>query len=269
MNPTFRLLAIFPHPDDESLGLGGTLAKYSAEGVETHLICATRGERGWTGSPNENPGLEALGKIREGELKCAASHLGLKETIFLDYIDGDVDKANPIEIIDKIAHQIRRIQPQVVITFSLDGAYGHPDHIALSQFTSAALVRSAEPNFTDSQNLQPFQVPKYYHMVDSKIMVDTLTQMIGGLSMEVDGVLRKHFGWEEWAITTRIDTRMYFENLWEAILCHQSQLAGFNGFTNLPKEKLKQLFSEGTFVRVYSLVNGGREIEQDLFEGLR
>ena len=269
MNSALRLLAIFPHPDDESLGLGGTLAKYSAEGVETYLICATRGERGWTGSPEENPGLEELGKIREMELKCAVAHLGLKETTILGYIDGDVDKANPVEIIAKIIHQIRRIQPHVVITFALDGAYGHPDHIALSQFTSAALVRSADSNFIDLENFQPYLVPKYYHMIDSKKMVDKLQAMIGGLSMDVDGVTRSHFGWEEWAITTRINAEEYFDTLWNAIQCHQSQLSGFIGFLDLPTSNHKLLFSEGTFIRIYSFVNGGRKIETDLFEGLR
>jgi len=269
MNSALRLLAIFPHPDDESLGLGGTLAKYSAEGVETFLICATRGERGWTGPSEENPGLEELGKIREAELKCAVAYLGLNETIFLNYIDGDVDKANPIEIITKITHQIRRFQPHVVITFALDGTYGHPDHIALSQFTSAALVCSTDSNFNDPEHLQPYLVPKYYHMVDTKKMVDALQEMIGGLSMDVDGVTRSHFGWEEWAITTRINTEEYFDTLWNAILCHQSQLSGFAGLIDLPAEKLKFLFSEGTFIRIYSFVNGGRKIEMDLFEGLR
>jgi len=132
MADPLKLLAVFPHPDDESLGLGGTLAKYSAEGVETYLVCATRGERGWNGPEDQNPGLAALGKIREGELKCAADHLGLKEITFLGYIDGDVDQAIPQQIIAEIVTQIRRIQPQVIITFSLDGNYGHPDHIALA-----------------------------------------------------------------------------------------------------------------------------------------
>jgi len=269
MKPALRLLAIFPHPDDESLGLGGTLAKYGAEGVETTLICATRGERGWTGPLEENPGLEELGKIREAELKCAASYLGLKETIFLNYIDGDVDMADPLEIIAKITYQIRRIKPHVVITFPMDGNYGHPDHIAISQFTSAALVCSADSNYIDNNDLPSYRVPKYYHMVDSREMVDLLQEMIGGLSMEVDGVTRRHIGWEEWAITTRINTEEYFNTLWNAIFCHQSQLAGFAGFLDLSVQKRKILFSEGTFIRIYSLVNGGRKIETDLFEGLR
>src|SRR5215207_11779525 len=117
MNETFKLLAIFPHPDDETLGLGSTLARYSAEGIETYLVCATRGERGWFDSEGPNPGLDRVAKIREAELTCAAEHLGLREVNFLDYMDGDVDQANHKEIIGKIVTHIRRIQPQVVVTF--------------------------------------------------------------------------------------------------------------------------------------------------------
>src|SRR5437870_6668772 len=66
-----RLMAILAHPDDESLGNGGTLARYAAEGVEVTLITATRGQRGWFGDPKDNPGLDGLGKIREAELRAA------------------------------------------------------------------------------------------------------------------------------------------------------------------------------------------------------
>jgi LmbE family N-acetylglucosaminyl deacetylase len=55
MNGSLKLLAVFPHPDDETLGLGPTLARYAAEGIETYLVCATRGERGWFDS--EGPDL--------------------------------------------------------------------------------------------------------------------------------------------------------------------------------------------------------------------
>lgn len=116
MAEALRLLAVFPHPDDESLGLGDTFAKYSAEGIETFLICATRGERGWNGPEDKNPGFEALGRVREAELRCAASLLGLKEVSFPDAIDGEVDQAKPEEIIARITSHLRRIQPQVVIT---------------------------------------------------------------------------------------------------------------------------------------------------------
>jgi LmbE family N-acetylglucosaminyl deacetylase len=268
-NGKLRLLAIFPHPDDESLGLGGTLAKYSAEGVETFLICATRGERGWNGPEEQDPGPEALGRIREKELRCAAGLLGLREVNFLDYMDGEVDQADFREAVGKITAHIRRIRPQVVVTFSLDGSYGHPDHIATAQLSGAALVCAADAGYTDPENQPPFRVSKLYHMVDSKELVRAAQVSIGTLSIDVDGVMRSHFGWEEWAITTRINTRSHFDTAWRAIQCHQSQLPGYGELLELPRDTLLQFWGEGTFVRMYSLVNGGRALETDLFEGLR
>lgn len=269
MSEALRLLAVFPHPDDESLGLGGTLAKYAAEGVETYLICATRGERGWNGPPEEDPGPEALGRIREAELRCAAAQLGLREVHFLDYIDGDVDRAAPQEIIAHLTAYIRRIRPQVAVTFSLDGSYGHPDHIALAQFAGAALLCAADNAYRDPDQQAPFSVSKFYHMVDVQGMVAAVREAIGTISMQIDGVERQHVGWEEWAVTTRIATADYFDQVWQAVLCHQSQLPGYGPMIDLPRETLLKFFGEGTFVRVFSRVNGGRAVERDLFAGLR
>src|SRR5262245_48764454 len=128
---SLRLMAVLAHPDDESLGFGGTLARYAAEGVETYLVTATRGEHGWFGDPAEYPGPEALGRIREAELQAAANVLKLCEIRFLDYIDGDLDKADPREAVAKIVGHLRRVRPDVVLTFDPNGAYGHPDHIAI------------------------------------------------------------------------------------------------------------------------------------------
>src|SRR6185436_20526654 len=108
MTAPLKLMAIFAHPDDESLGLGGALAKFVAEGVETYLVCATRGERGWTGEEKDNPGLEALGRLREAELRSACAILKIREVMLLDYIDGDLDKAPPAEVIGKLVSHLRR-----------------------------------------------------------------------------------------------------------------------------------------------------------------
>jgi len=77
MTNELRLMLVLAHPDDESLGNGGMVAKYVAEGVDVHLVTATRGERGWFGPEDENPGPEELGRIREEELLEAAAVLGL------------------------------------------------------------------------------------------------------------------------------------------------------------------------------------------------
>jgi LmbE family N-acetylglucosaminyl deacetylase len=268
MPEALKLLAIFPHPDDETLGLGGTLAKYSSEGIETYLVCATRGERGWFDSEGPNPGLEGVGAIREGELHCAAGHLGLREVSFLGYLDGDVDQAQPREIIAKLASHIRRIKPQVIVTFSPDGSYGHPDHIALSQFANAAILCAADPAYETDQP-GAHRVSKFYYMVDSLGLVSAAVEVFGGISMDVDGVTRQHVGWQDWEITTRFDTLQYLPTVLKAVRCHKSQLPGYGPVSEMPADELGWLFGEGTFYRVFSLVNGGRKVEQDLFEGLR
>jgi len=267
MADKLKLLAIFPHPDDETLGLGSTLARYSAEGIETCLVCATRGERGWFESNGPNPGLEGVARIREVELRCAAQALGLREVSFLDYIDGDVDQADPQEILPKLAAHTRRIQPQVVVTFAPDGAYGHPDHVALSQFTNGALVLAADGSHVDGQ--APHRVSKFYYMVDSQEVVDAASESFGGISMEVDGETRSHVGWQDWQITTRLDNRAHLEKIRAAIRCHKSQLAGYGPIAELSAEELSDIFGLGHFYRAFSLVNGGRKVETDLFEGLR
>src|SRR5262245_1273850 len=91
-NTMLRLMCVTAHPDDESLGTGPALAKYAAEGVTISVICATRGERGWVGNEQENPGMEQLGKIREAELRAAARILGVSDLHLLNYIDGDLDR---------------------------------------------------------------------------------------------------------------------------------------------------------------------------------
>jgi LmbE family N-acetylglucosaminyl deacetylase len=144
-----KLMCILGHPDDESLGTGGILVKYASEGVKTYLVTATRGEWGWFGPQEEYPGLEALGRIREGELRAAAQVLGLQEVNFLDYIDGEFDQADVAEAIGKIVGHIRRVKPDVVVTFDQNGIYGHPDHIAICQYASAAVVAAADPYYAD------------------------------------------------------------------------------------------------------------------------
>src|SRR4030095_12206927 len=150
---SLKLLAVFAHPDDESMGMGGTLARYAAEGVETHLVCASRGERGWFGPEEQNPGPESLGQRREKELENAVRALGMEGLFFLDYVDGEVDQADPAEAIRKIATHIRRIMPHVVVTFPPDGNYGHPDHIAVGQFTCAAVICAADSTYQDPDAL--------------------------------------------------------------------------------------------------------------------
>jgi LmbE family N-acetylglucosaminyl deacetylase len=265
-----KLLAIFAHPDDESMGMGATLAKYSAEEVVTTLVCATRGERGWFGPEEQNPGPGALGQIREAELRHAAETLGMRAVHFLDYIDGDLDKANHAEAISKIVMYIRQTKPHVIVTFPPDGNYGHPDHIAIGQFTQAAIVCAADASYVDPQNLPAHRVSKLYYMVDAENFINFIAPFMGDMSFLVDNQLRGEVAWKEWMVTTRIETSAHCVVALRAIKCHESQLATIGALIELPEEMAAQVLAlQGTFYRAFSLVNGGRKVETDLFEGLR
>lgn len=263
-----KLLAILAHPDDESLGLGGTLAKYAAEGVETYLITATRGEKGWFGNPEEYPGPEALGRIREQELYGAARVLGLKDAILLDYVDGELDQADTQEIIGQLVTHIRRIRPQVVLTFDPNGLYGHPDHIAISQFASAAVLAAADLHFPGPLSRQIHRIDKLYYMLMESGGVEAYQEAFGDLVMHVDGAERRPVPWPDWSITTHIDTSAYWPQVWEAISNHCSQLPGYRALKNLSDENHRKLWGAQRFYRALSVVNGGRKQENDLFEGI-
>jgi LmbE family N-acetylglucosaminyl deacetylase len=269
MNGTLCLMCILAHPDDESLGTGGILAKYAAEGVGTYLITATRGERGWSGPPENNPGLRALGQHREEELRGAAHTLGVREVQLLDYLDGDLDQADVQEAVHQIVGALRRVRPQVVVTFDPFGVYGHPDHIAISQFTMAAIVSAADPAYRYPDYPEPHRVSKVYYLMFSEAVLNQYQAVFGPLRMEIDGVERGTLAIQEWMITTQIDTQGFWQQVWAAIRCHASQVGSIAALSALTDEGHCNLWGTQTFFRVYSTVNGGRKLETDLFEGLR
>lgn len=269
MTEQLRLMAVLAHPDDESLGLGGALARYAAEGVETYLVTATRGERGWTGEPDDYPGPQELGRVREAELHAAAAVLGLREVSFLDYLDGELDRVDPAEAIGKIVGHIRRIRPQVIVTFDPYGGYGHPDHIAISQFATSAVMAAADPTYSVNGDPQHHRVSKLYYLVATPEYLSAYQAVFGDLVMAVNGRERRAVGWAEWSITTQVDTQAYRKQVRRAVVCHRSQLPAYRTLLELPAELCKTLWDTQTFYRASSLVNGGREIERDLFEGLR
>jgi len=266
MAQALKLMCVLAHPDDESLGTGGILAKYAAEGVATSLVCATRGERGWKGKPEDYPGPEALGRHRTEELGAAARVLAIRRVDYLGYLDGELDRVDAEEAVVRIAGLIREVRPQVVVTFGPDGAYGHPDHIAISQFATAAVLQAASSDFGEAP---PHTVRKLYYMAETRAMVERYEAVVGEVKKLVDGTWRRAVAWEEWAVSARVDTSPYWRHVKRAVACHRSQLRDGAKLMNLPDEVHARLWGEGTFYRALSLVNGGCGLERDLFTGLR
>jgi LmbE family N-acetylglucosaminyl deacetylase len=264
-----RLLCVLAHPDDESLGMGGVLARYAAEGVETHLVTATSGERGWPGDPQEHPGERQLARMREAELRAAAEILGIRGLTLLRAPDGGLASAPSDAVIAEITHAIRRVRPQVVVTFGPDGATGHPDHVAICQLTTGALVCAADPAYPGIESEEAHRVAKLYYLAPTQAKLDMYDQTFGDSAMIVDGVRRRVPGWPEWSVTTRIDSTPYTQQVWRAIGCHRSQLPMLDTLTRLPPETHAALWGIATLYRVYSLVNAAQQDETDLFDGLR
>lgn len=268
-----RLMAVLAHPDDESLGFGGTLAKYAAEGVDVSLVTATRGDAGrFRGHPRgdaSHPGPAALGEIREAELRAAANALGIHDVSVLGYPDQHLDRADPREAIGRIAAHIRRRRPDVLVTFGPDGAYGHPDHIAISQLATAAVVSAANAtSATGDDAAVPHAVSKLYYIAWPASTFQAYETAIRTLSVTVDEVERRATPWPDWAITTAIDTSDMWPTVWRAVSCHDSQVASYERLRDLPPDQHKMLWGQQSFYRALSLVNGGRTRETDLFEGV-
>jgi LmbE family N-acetylglucosaminyl deacetylase len=264
-----KLTCILAHPDDESLALGGTLAKYARQGIETSLIVATRGERGWFGHPSEYPGEQTLGRIRESELRNACRALGISYLAFRDYIEVELEEAEEGEAIARIVRLLRQIRPHVVVTFGPEGLYGHPDHIAISQLATSAIVCAADAAYAPTRGQKPHRVSKFYYRTATRDWLENYMPIFGDLVMQIDGQERRALPWTNWAITTRLDTSNYWRPVWEAVCCHQTQIPARHILQRLSEAEHRRLWGSQEYYRAYSLVNGGRKVEHDLFEGLR
>lgn len=130
------LLAVFAHPDDESLAAGGLLAWCASRGARVSLLCLSRGEAGHA-SDAADPG--NLGDIRTRELRDAAGVLGLAECVVLSHPDGMLPWLEPGALARDIATALADGRPDVVVTFGEDGLYWHPDHVAVYEATRDAV----------------------------------------------------------------------------------------------------------------------------------
>lgn len=170
-----RLLFALAHPDDESFGYGGMIAKYVAQGAQVDLICATDGDAG-TIAPEYMDGVESVKERRLAELDCAARVLGFSNVVTYGYRDsnmmGHPDNENPAclwyaeqhapdALTRRVVETIRTLRPQVIVTFNKYGGYGHPDHIAIQRATTRAFTLAGDAGYITG-GLPPYAPQKLY-----------------------------------------------------------------------------------------------------------
>lgn len=280
-------MAVFAHPDDESFGIGGTLARYGADpDVRVVLVCATRGEAGEI----SDPGLataERLGEVREGELRCACQRLGIDALHLLDYRDsgmaGTEENRNPRALtmadtgqaVGKVVAYIRRERPDVVVTFDQSGGYGHPDHVAIHHHTRAAFVAAADPAQYPEQidaGWEPHQAQKLYYTAIPRRFFRAVAEKMQAMGIEIPERylkrLEEGIGLPDDACTTDVNVQDFWETKQAAIQCHATQLNPDSIFAMLPPDIMRELQTWECFQLAQSYVSGNEE-DHDLLTGLR
>lgn len=281
-----RMLAILAHPDDESFGMGGTLAKYAAEGVEVHLITATGGENG-TVEPELLNGYDSIADLRAAELKCAANKLGLASLTMAGYRDSGMPdtEANqhpgclvtqPLDYVaEHFAQLIREIRPHVVITHDPIGNYKHPDHIACNRATVRAFELAGDPEKLPETGAPAWQPQKLYYSTMPKRWFKLFIRfapLFGvdprkfGRNNDIDVVDLVESG--DFPIHTRINIRPYVKAREEASACHASQLAGGPPNTGFFGIILRLMGGYDGYMRAYPPAEDDLR-EDDFFEGVR
>lgn len=276
-----RLLISVAHPDDESFGLGGVVARYVHEGAEVYLICATNGDVG-TVAPEMLNGYQSIAELRLAELACATQKLGFKRVFTFGYRDSGMMnsptshdptclwQAPQDEVIRRVVEVIREIRPQVIITFNRYGGYGHPDHIAIQRATTEAFKLAGEAAYS-TPGLAPYRPQKLYYSGILRLMQRyriLRVRMRGedprrlGKNKDIDVIAVLN---NAEPVHAFINVGRYLQQWEEASNCHASQLGGFSG--RLPYVVRRYLLNRIPFTRVYPTPSA-RTRETDLFAGV-
>jgi LmbE family N-acetylglucosaminyl deacetylase len=211
------LLAVFAHPDDESIACGGLLARCAAEGVRASLLCLTRGGLGEL----DDPARAQMGETRRRELDDAAAVLGLEDVTLLDYRNGFLPWADRAALESDIRAAIDRAGATVVVTFDDDGLYWHPDHIVVHERTTAVVAgmgRNAPALFYVSIPKGAMRAAWQTASAAAESAVPVPPVVLG---VEVDA-----YGLFASPPTLILDVGSFARTKLRAVRCHRSQVAG-------------------------------------------
>ena len=236
------VLAIFAHPDDESLACGGTIARLSDAGARVVVVCASHGEAGSCSDPALVPDGDDLGCVRERELHDAAAVLGVAEVIVLDHRDGDLRWIDVPELHAELVTILERYRPDAVITFAEDGLYWHLDHIGVHErtYTAVLALGGAAP-------------PLYYVTMQPGMMrevVDAAHNKGGsppdssfwGIEADLFGAYAKPPGFV-------IDVRNWVPRKLAALRCHRTQMGPNNPIAWIDEEEARRWLGQEQFRR--------------------
>ena len=276
------LLAIFAHPDDESYTIAGTLASYAAQGVDVHLISATKGEAGTISDP-KLAYRDVLGAVREEELRQSCRTMGIHQPHFLGYRDsgmaGSRDNWDPHclnmartgEVIEKMVYLIRLLRPDVIVTHDQEDVYGHPDHVAMSKFTVEAFNAAGDSEKYPDQltrGMEPHSPRRLFYVAIPISRILALAKTIPDEDQPEDEPLDPdEIGTKDEDVTAVMDVGPMYETKLQVVACHRTQHKPTDFFYRLPEDIRQEVFSQEHFTQVLPMPTEGAKYS-DLFENL-
>jgi LmbE family N-acetylglucosaminyl deacetylase len=261
------LLLVHAHPDDEAVSTGGVMIRAHEAGHRVVLVTATRGEEGEIYNMDEAESRPRLAEIRTEELRRAGQLLGVDRQEFLGYRDSGMagvpsnqDPASfhmaPLrEAAERLAALMREERPEVVVTYSSDGTYGHPDHVRSHHVTVAALDLLA------AEGWEPASV--YFHVIPQGL-IDRLSEQWRESGLPEPTIQIKGTPDEE--VTTTVDVRDLAERKREAFAAHLSQNNPDSPFETMAAQIFESVFGYECFVLARG--EGAGRTESDLFAGI-
>jgi LmbE family N-acetylglucosaminyl deacetylase len=232
------VLAVFAHPDDESLLAGGTLASWAAAGASVVLVSATRGELG--ASSSRGPAPEVLGTVREQELRAAGRVLGAVAVECLGLPDGELAGIERSAVEGRLVATLRRWRPRVVLTFGPEGLYWHPDHVAVHELVCAALDIVADEGL----------LPRLEYATWPEGWMSALVAALRSRKLPTDffGLSPQAFGAPAATITTVRDIRPFLAAKLRALRSHRSQLGACPLLQGIPEDIAEEFLGREFFV---------------------
>ena len=282
--PSRCVVFVFAHPDDETFGCGGAIARYATTGIGVHYICATFGESG-TIAP-DLLGDSTISEFRTAELLCAARTFGMRAVHFLGYRDsgmagapvgqqeGTLVAAPRVEVTSKLVALLRMLRPQVVITHGPYGGYGHPDHIRLCETVTEAFAAAGDPaRFSEhgAADLAAWSPQRlYYTTFDPRptklfIALQRLLRRDPSRYGEHGDVDLLEAARQVTPVTCAIDVYPWLPIKERAFRCHRSQLGFFAVLLRLPRQVHRIFFGSESYTRAVPPIAAGEPREQGFF----
>ena len=295
------LMTVHAHPDDETIGTGGAMAKAVAAGHRVVLVTCTRGELGEIVVPEmDTPdNHRRLGEIRAGELERAMAALGVTEWENLGYhdsgmmgTDGNRDprsfwQADLDDAARRLTWLVRRYQPDVMTTYNDFGGYGHPDHIRTHDVAVRAFARAGDatwyPEQFEAPGLAPWAPSKLYEQAIPASVRKRVEERMAELgaksfwSAPDDATPEQLAEMEEFAakmlvpdelVTTWIDVSgAPLEAKWDALREHVTQISDQNPFMLLGLDGWREDWGSEAYILRESRVESAIP-ETELFAGI-